>query len=73
MSMRLPSDVHMCIIKNLRMIARGNPNLRDPEVERLVLHVCKKVYHFAVLEMQQPLSVLLDPPPDEKEDDHGPH
>ena len=67
--MRMPGDLHMRILEALRAIAFYDPDMRKPEIEGMILRVCKESYTAGIIEMQEPIKLWEDV----KEDDHGPH
>ena len=64
--MRVPEHLEAKMIEAIRRVAQVNPNLINPQVEALMLSICRESYRAGVCAMQEPIQLWTDGPgPDE--------
>ena len=60
--MRLPPELEMTIIQAIRRVAVEDSNLKNPEVEALMITICRESYRAGVCAMQEPIKLWEDGP-----------
>lgn len=63
--MRFPGELQMAIIQAIRRVAIENSDLKNPEVEALMMTICRESYRAGVCAMQEPIQLWMKGP--------GPH
>lgn len=60
--MRMPSELEMTMIQAIRRVAAVDANLKNPEVEHLLVTICRESYRAGVCAMQEPIKLWEDGP-----------
>jgi len=60
--MRLSPELEMTIIQAIRRVAHECSDLKNPEVERLLVTICRESYRAGVCEMQEPIKLWEEGP-----------
>jgi len=60
--MRIPPELEMSIIQAIRRVAKEDTNLGNPQVEALMVTICRESYRAGVCAMQEPIKLWLDGP-----------